>query len=826
MIQSEVNDVGYKELFHKAMSDNKAIDTALEEAKKQDLIIMDPRMDRYNDETEFDKRWDAYSGMTKPFRRKADWITIEYIGMSNQEIYDAVKSQSISNEVTPTKVRDTSVRLDIEGFVVKEDSTTDLSYTSAADNVDVESILANMDNADIEINNASAINWMNNTGKIMICPALRILNVDELDRAWEAYNIMTHKHRREADFMCIELYGFTSMQYYIYLKKLLLSEDSYSGYDVDNVNTVYEYSLIRRYFDRLLENDATASELAEGLTNILTSQDNFDSSVSANIVSDVLDKYDGLTGNIVSMDTDVSNMPMYTPDELIDIGVYSNIDMDINLTEENEWFEEYCNYYYSGIVSDKYKELNLDRVHKLEEHYKLNTLTNKEIWEMGWNPHIPFSESNRAIANKKISTILKESANTSSFIDMRDIVESQSDNDKLPLREDMDNDKDLKPIYIVLEEGKRPIFSDAIMALTKGVFSHAMLAFDATLERLYSFGVDTKAKILGSFIVENIKNKPKEALLKVYTVFVSSEVYNRIKTNVEWFIEHQKETWYNWKNLIAYIFRIPSDSDTSMICPQFVDKMLKLGGIDLTKRNSALVAPNDIDRAAKKNRKIYTVFSDLLAKYNPVKIINTVKKLMTKAKPIAEMSSLLQTESAALSYTRSYITDIDVLREVSASLPSVSNPSMHSIYNRLIRPCLEAREIPIKISGNGDITIRNLAPIDFEAAYAKSHKLLVEYSKAGNYDGMKKELCFLWYLNIIIEKKLHSMMISPDKKKKLTDARAKILNDFKKYMQELLDYDSDFDFREYFESSEYSDAAYKISSGTIKGTIALIKKLI
>ena len=32
--------------------------------------------------------------------------------------------------------------------------------------------------------------------------------------------------------------------------------------------------------------------------------------------------------------------------------------------------------------------------------------------------------------------------------------------------------------------------------------------------------------------------------------------------------------------------------------------------------------------------------------------------------------------------------------------------------------------------------------------------LLMEYAKAGNYDGMKHELAYMWYLNIVIEKKM------------------------------------------------------------------------
>ena len=42
--------------------------------------------------------------------------------------------------------------------------------------------------------------------------------------------------------------------------------------------------------------------------------------------------------------------------------------------------------------------------------------------------------------------------------------------------------------------------------------------------------------------------------------------------------------------LFAYIFNIPTSSDNiDFICSEFVDKMLKLGGLDLTKMNSNLL---------------------------------------------------------------------------------------------------------------------------------------------------------------------------------------------------------------------------------------------
>ena len=61
----------------------------------------------------------------------------------------------------------------------------------------------------------------------------------------------------------------------------------------------------------------------------------------------------------------------------------------------------------------------------------------------------------------------------------------------------------------------------------------------------------------------------------------------------------------------------------------------------------------------------------------------------------------------------------------------------------------------------------------------------MQYDKINNSEGMKYELARLYYMNYLLEKKIYS-----NKYKKKKDAnikvRARILNDFNKYMKSLL----------------------------------------
>ena len=88
---------------------------------------------------------------------------------------------------------------------------------------------------------------------------------------------------------------------------------------------------------------------------------------------------------------------------------------------------------------------------------------------------------------------------------------------------------------------------------------------------------------------------------------------------------------------------------------------------------------------------------------------------------------------------------------------------------------------------------------------------------------MKEELCKLWYINIKIEKKLHSKFRK--NKKELLDIRARVLNDFKKYLTKILSVQSDFSFSDYYKNSEYYDSSISIDKNTLKWSGKLLKSV-
>ena len=94
--------IGYNELVDilKSMTQEK-IETYKEDFQRQDLYYIDPFLIFYTWQDKLDllnKQYDQYHTMTKSFRRKSDWIHLEYIGVNNEDIYNIIKSdRNVSN---------------------------------------------------------------------------------------------------------------------------------------------------------------------------------------------------------------------------------------------------------------------------------------------------------------------------------------------------------------------------------------------------------------------------------------------------------------------------------------------------------------------------------------------------------------------------------------------------------------------------------------------------------------------------------------------------------------------------------------------------------
>lgn len=836
--------ITYNELLDVIKSLNpEKTETYKEDFKRQDLYYIDPFLALYPDVDKaldlLNVQYDQYHTMTKPFRRKSDWIQLEYIGVNNEDIYNILKGNLIKHDITvdPNFTDPDTTTSDIseyESEVLFED------FTPAADNIDYKQVLASK-NLDRAIPMANK--WMRDTEFILMVPPK---NEEELEARWDAYNYMIKKHRRVADWKALELFGLTNQQLYDYWKSQIYANEDIPEVDPMDFDDEYENDIIeipfsesaylRRYFrDKVVYE--SGKDIGEALTKLASDIDVekvYDKTISKKIIEDTITAYQDLNGRNLDVEINYSDMPMFSPDEMIDMGVFGHepvdnffdaIGDDIIAGDSTvlEWFNKYKAIYNGFPVNEDFNKINLERVRKLDRIYKLTTVEQRiedpklsqSILEMGWNPLYEFSPEMRVKADLRIDSLIESNFGHSQIIDLCGFRTPNLQ--KMNLNE-VSSIPALKPIYIVFEEGKT-LFSKAIKKVTNGIYSHAAIAFDSSMNKMYSYGVEHSSGPLGGFVIEDVKEKDKDAHMGIYTIFVPKDIWDTIYKNVMWFVENAKKTTYSFANILTILFQIPYEKSNSLICSQFVDRMLKLGGIDVTGKSSSLVDPNFLRRASRANKNIFKVFEGKVKNFKPQVVYNRVNGLLKKI-PKYKISTTIGENTLLETVYWS-----DNLNALSTIYEHVSNPTLKKIYETFYLPCMEAREIPIRFDKEGDLL---LGPFwtDFKAEYAKSHKLLMNYDTKHNYEGMKTELAKLWALSIAIEKKLRSSRFNKSRAKYLTDAKALILNDFNKYLKVVMDHDKNFDFEKYFESTKYYDQVVKVDKNTIKHTINLIKSVV
>lgn len=411
---------------------------------------------------------------------------------------------------------------------------------------------------------------------------------------------------------------------------------------------------------------------------------------------------------------------------------------------------------------------------KLEEDPERIDQIKQSLIDLGWNPEIDYTVENQIKAKKRIESIYQERYKNIITLDLTSLVEA-SDISEEVIYEGYD-DK-IKPIHIVVVKGKSP-FSDAIAAVTKSDFSHAAICIDNDFNNLYSFNLKNGINKNGGFSIESISNYPKNNRLAVFSFFVTKDKYDKIVERVKLLGNNINDTAYSVINILTLPFkRINVNIDNTMICSQFVDSLLKIADVDITGKDPSHVVPNDLYKAGTSSSgKIYKVFDGITKDFKPKKVIAYMNKMAKKVRPLNESKT-------------------------------------SSLLDDFIYPALMEARLPVQFNKDGDALLTNPI-VDFDREYSASHKLLMQYHKANNMEGMKYELARLYYMNYILERRLYHNKSLSNKEKNIK-TRARVLNDFNKYIKIVLEKEPNFNFSEYYEKSIFYPHTVEVKSGTL-----------
>ena len=416
---------------------------------------------------------------------------------------------------------------------------------------------------------------------------------------------------------------------------------------------------------------------------------------------------------------------------------------------------EYINKLSSNIING-FKEFNsLDYYNSLMSISKNESqVYNINMVRKGWNPNIPLTESGFKFARNRMIRFINEYYNIN-IIDLRN-----KKNNNYIINEDKTNviDFDLKPVFLVC-----------------GI-DYKYITTDLELTWLYSGDEPLSIKLVAD-----------DTPIKVYCAFVDNSTFMELKNNIT-----------KYKNNIDIFNDINNASDEKRLCSEFINAISQLSNAERV---------ND--------PKVYFIFFGQKIDYTADLVIPTLKAIL----------------SDTVGLTLRKMSSQDAMRKMTDD-PSITcykmircnESELNNAIEELSYLCkadsvvTEAKKLPFRINNKGIFVD---LPTKVEEDYQMIHKSLLAYESEKNYEAMKDDLAHLWYLNLLCERKINKFKDKENKVDKLKvnrDVRARILNDFKKYLKLVISDDKEFDFTSYFKKSKYNDKTIFIDKDTLKYT--------
>ena len=442
----------------------------------------------------------------------------------------------------------------------------------------------------------------------------------------------------------------------------------------------------------------------------------------------------------------------------------NNRSVDLKDIKYQDWFNEF-QLLSNGVYSERYKEIYPKWIDTIQELYKDLDNNKDRILALGWNPELEFNIETRQLATKRFKSIVESRFNN--ILDISNI----DYNDEYSINESEDL-TDKTPVYIVITYTKS-LFGKITQFATNARYTHAGFSLSNKLDKIYSYNMENSAK---GFSIEELKiyNHDKGCVMALYCVFVDKVQLKAIKFYIDDQIANIKNSSYSFPNILGILLNKQVHIDNAMVCSQFVDSVFKKINIDITKKDSSLVTPQDFKNT--KSKFLIKLYEGEISKYDYKKTDNKLAKLVLDKK---------------INLNETYILE---------------------------------KELPVRFDDSGNLLISNMKKLDYNSEYYKSHRLLTAYEKTEELEGIKYELAKLWFMNCLLEEKIYDSKLSKKEKDEHYKSRAKILNDFAYYSKFVLEREKGFNFTKYYNSTPFSDIL-KVDKHTIKYTSQAVKNI-
>ena len=723
---------------------------------------------------------DMYMWLNLPYdkRTRSDENCIRLYGITNTELFNQLKALILADKIPKDP--------DLIGNTITEGSLIHQDHTGLAPDFD---FLSDEDQTFIW-KKQMAQQLEQSPYVVIISPFYKNqidITMSELIEKYNKYSMLSEKNKRFSNSYSIDLWGYNVPNMYEIMKKKLQGESSEDvlpvGSDLINRADTFMNNL-KEYCDNMLVEDDKLG-LYRVKLDACTEMSSYHSTIYNSLVSEInksiIDYYD-------YSDTLSTMTPYFTPSEMSTISDRI-IDLDNN------------SYH--------------DTIKKLMEKYENgDSKLEQFILDLGWNPSVSLTENNIKFARNRQLNWLKE--HSACVVDITKIrIPERIINESTANMRKLYKERNLYPVYIVLSHSNT-LFGKIINKVKNSTYSHAGLSLDSDMKNITTYKCDKYINGFSTDSLDTYISESKESILTVLAFFVDDKTKFKIDTIMKDFVQKQEKTKYGFSNLFNILLGKEKNTpeNLSLVCSQFVDVVLKLANVDLVDKPSNLVIPEDFVQVAN-HPKVFKVYEGLATKYNERKVEDLIFNLFD-THTIRDIKYTELMDQIAESF------ELDLLYSIT------ENKKANKILNEMrymVTPeaVIYERKAPIKFNDKGDLSINFSKTLEEE--YQESHKLLTSYSK-NNIEGIKHELARLFFINSSIEKKIKKMKKDDPQYKTLIDLRARVLNDFKKYLKILLESEPDFDFGNYFKSSEYYDANITIDNSTLKFSGSLIKKFI
>lgn len=157
----------------------------------------------------------------------------------------------------------------------------------------------------------------------------------------------------------------------------------------------------------------------------------------------------------------------------------------------------------------------------------------------------------------------------------------------------------MEKIYIVLTHTGTTL-SKIIKIVTKNPYTHASIALDNKMEKMYSFGrLNPYNPLRGGFVKEGINigtfKRFKNTKAQVYSLEITKEEYKRLEEIISKFNENKKDYKFNFIGLVLAGINKRYNRKNKYYCSQFVRYILEESEIEIQDL-SKVIKPIDFSK--------------------------------------------------------------------------------------------------------------------------------------------------------------------------------------------------------------------------------------